>query len=457
MEATVKSEEELWLYLTKSKAMMRTLHILKIFISGFIFLLCIAACKKLRVAPEEVEELVSPTTGTRKQLTLDSIFLYARQVYLWNDALPDYNTFNPRVKYEGYGTDLTAFQTELFDISQTKINPTSNLPYENSLSAGNAKYSYLVSGVMHGGSVARTVTSTVMNPVLLTSLLNVGTSNVGYVALSSFPKLSEIQSHLDEAFTNLASAKPTDLIIDLRSNGGGYVQTAEYVANLIVPSALNGKVMYTEQFNSRMQQGKALILRHQPYLDENGDPVIYNGRQATMADVDFTEAANTYKFSKKGYLETVKNVYFIVSDGTASASELLISSLKPYLPVKLIGSKTYGKPVGFFGVVIDKYTVYMSSFLIKNAAGFSDYFNGMSVDITAEPDGRYGLGNPNETCLNKVLAYIQSVKTTLETKVKVINNLKSATTISQSRETTSITNAESLLNGMIEQRMRLKL
>jgi len=432
------------------------LIVLKTCLIGFVFLVGISACKKDKAINEDVEELISPTTGSRRQFTLDSIFLYARQIYLWREALPDYQTFNPRQRYENYTPDFTAFQKELFDLSQMKVNPANQLPYENPVYLGSAKYSYLVNGVNAGGSVAQTLAPSEANPALLTAVFSVGGSNVVYLMLSSFPKLAEIKSQLDVAFEQLAVSKPADLIIDLRNNGGGYVQTAEYIANLVASSALTGKLMYTEQFNGLMQQSKALILRHQPYLDEDRKLVTYNGRAATMADVDFTEAGNTYKFSKKGNLETVKNVYFIVSEGTASASELLISSLKPYLSVKLIGSKTYGKPVGFFGMVIDKYTVYMSSFLIKNATGFSNYFDGMPVDITAEPDGRYELGDPNETCLNKVLTYIQLIKAVVGAETKVINSLRSPITTLQMSGVTRISDTASLLNGMIEDRMRLK-
>ncbi|GGE63359.1 hypothetical protein EV200_105364 [Pedobacter psychrotolerans] len=65
----------------------------------------------------------------------------------------------------------------------------------------------------------------------------------------------------------------------------------------------------------------------------------------------------------------------------ASASELLIYCLKPYFNVKLIGERTYGKPVGFFGVNIDQYIIYLSSFLIKIAQGWSVYFTRMELNI----------------------------------------------------------------------------
>lgn len=416
----------------------------------FILVLAFSGCKKDQEEGETVEEIVSPTTGTRKQFTLDSIFLYAKQVYLWNDALPTYAVFDPRTKYGNITSDLTAFNTELFDITQLKINTTTGLPYEYRGVAGVPKYSYLVSGVSGGGQVAGLTDAVAVNPVTLSSAITSGTKQVGYVVLSSFPKLSESQSYLDDTFSKLAAASVTDLVIDLRSNGGGYVETAEYIANLIASTTLNGKKMYSEQFNTQMQNDQALILRHQPYLDANGKAVTYQGRPATMADVDFKESANTYNFSKKGTLDNLKSVYFIVSGSTASASELLINCLKPYMNVKLAGTKTYGKPVGFFGVVVDKYTVYMSSFSLKNANGSSDYYNGMPVDLSVVADGAYPLGDVRENCLKTVLADIAAAGTA---KTALVITDRLSTLKSGSSSAVAVSDAQSLL---IENRLKIK-
>ncbi|GAA4310330.1 hypothetical protein GCM10023149_04960 [Mucilaginibacter gynuensis] len=393
----------------------------------------------------DADAIVSPTSGTRFQFTLDSIYLYAKQMYLWNDALPDYTTFNPRIKYAGINPQLLAYETELFDITQLKINPANSLPFENALTANVAKYSYLANrgSTLSGLALAVANTNEVSgNPVAAVALLNAGDTKVGYIALSSFPSLANAQSYIDAAFAQIAAANSADIIIDLRSNRGGYIETAEYVANLLIPPAFNGKVMYNEQFNSQMQQGKATILQHQPYFDANGKPVSYQGRLATMADVDYSEVGNTYTFSKKGNLSNLKNIYFIVSGQTASASELLINCLRPYLNVKLIGSTTYGKPVGFIGINIDEYTVFMSNFLIKNAADNAGYFTGMQVDIPVVPDNLYELGNPEETCLKATINYIN----TGQIPVAANSNMK---------RTTSLREQATTVLPMVERRFKL--
>lgn len=227
-----------------------------------------------------------------------------------------------------------------------------------------------------------------------------------YLSLAKFERLDEVKSELDQAFLKFSAEQPADMILDLRYNGGGYVETAEYLANLMAPSALNGKVMYAKHFNSLLQQGKGSILKRQLYFDEHGNPAYVNGRRATMADVDFSVAGNTSSFNKQGGMESLKNIYFIVSNRTASASELLINSFKPYVNLKLVGSRTYGKPVGFFGININRYTLYLSNFLIKNAANEGEYYTGFLPDLVAADDVGHDFADPEEECLKGVFAEI---------------------------------------------------
>ncbi|WP_162799915.1 S41 family peptidase [Pedobacter jeongneungensis] len=404
-----------------------------------------SACKKDKATNIKEEEIVSPTTGTRTQFTLDSIFLYARQVYLWNDVLPDYNTFKPRERYNNAQSEIGAFRNELFDISQFKLNQATGKPFEISYHSNVPKYSYLQSGRSNGGGTRAGAINGAA--VLANRTIHSGEKVIAYVALGSFPALNSTKLKLDQVFNEIAADKPTYLVLDLRENGGGYVETAEYVANLIAPSILNGEIMYSEQFNPTLQNGKATILRYQPYLDVSGKTIIYNGRLATLADVDYTENGNTYRFSKKEGLETIKGIYVIVSGETASASELLISCLKPYFNVKLIGEKTYGKPVGFFGINIDQYSVYLSSFLIKNAQGWSDYFNGMEPDLNIAMPTNPILGDDEEPCLKSALAIING-KIQLQPKKSA-----SISKLNLNKKPLLLNDKDSI--GMIENRLKL--
>lgn len=376
-------------------------------LSVAMIIITMSACKKDDDEKPRLDDGV-PTTGTRIQFTLDSIFLYAKEVYYWQEALPTYSTFNPRNRYGAISSDIAAFKKELFDITQYKLN-TNGVPYEKPISGEQPRYSYLekknsttdrttstlasITAVNIGGSV-----------IDLSTKAEINETKVGYLTIAAFKELNSMKTDIDEAFDALAEAGTETLIIDLRSNGGGYVETAEYIANQITPSSLNGKVMFSEQFNPILRSGKANILKNQLFLDAEGNTVtLNNGQLATMANADFSEKGNITHFSKKGKLETLKNVYFIVTGRTASASELLISCFKPYLPVRLVGQRTYGKPVGFFAVNIDQYSVYLASFLIRNADGWSDYFDGIPPDIHVTGTSSYPLGDPRELYLATAL------------------------------------------------------
>lgn len=443
----------------------------------------LSACKD-----KKTDSPASPS-GSRSEQSADSLYLYASQTYLWYDALPSYDQFNPR-QYAGGNDQLSALKAELFALVQYKINPATGKPYEYAIGANQAKYSFVEAGNVITGqqgtvslegqgndlglelsvvnnqevfiryvnasspawqagltrgcriitlngapvsvnaavlntalaqsSISLTVQKTdgsqasvtlnkasyISSPVLKTGVINNGSKTIGYVAFARFSKLSGAQNDLDAAFTAFTNAGIEDVIIDLRYNGGGYVETAEYFANLIMPARISGQVMYTETFNSLMQNGKAEVLKGIPYLDADRKPVMVNGRPATYFDVDYTLSGNTHKYAKKGNLQTVKNVAFIVSGSTASASELLINSLKPYLNVKLVGSKTYGKPVGFFGIGIDKYSVYMTQFKSTNAKGEGDYFDGFTPELAAADDVTHDFGDANEVATSKAVAWI---------------------------------------------------
>jgi carboxyl-terminal processing protease len=509
-------------------------YLLKTFLSSLLLITILTSCKKDRNV-----SIIDTQGATRTQLTLDSIFLYAKETYLWYDALPGYEQFNPR-KYTESSTELTNLQKELFDITQFKINPSTGLPYEYS-SSGSPKYSFIttdatnptqkksavtlegngddfgfalaiannndirikyvnpgspadIKGLERGYrlvkingssvstssqsdinlinnafdlqtmtlimqkpdgtqiSVSLTKTSYTSNPVFKKAIFNVG-KQVGYIAYARFSSLQNSQQALDQAFAEFSAAGVTDIIVDLRYNGGGYVETAQYLANLIIPTSVSGSLMYIEYYNQLMQAGKAPILSKQIIVDANNKPVLFNGRTATYADVDYSVKANTYNFSKKGPLNTVKNVYFIITGNTASASELVINNLKPYLNVKLIGSKSYGKPVGFFGLRIDKYTVYLSQFQSKNSSGQGEYFDGFQPDFSATDDVTRNFGDPNEISLAKALALIKDGTTLSANSVMVLKG-----DVAKSASTVEVKNIglDEEFKGMVEDRVRLK-
>ena len=104
----------------------------------------------------------------------------------------------------------------------------------------------------------------------------------------------------------------------------------------------------------------------------------------------------------------LSRVFFIVTGSSASASELIINNLKPYMDVKLIGDTTYGKPVGFFPIEILNYAIYPISFRTINSAGNADYYSGFAPDKLAADGVNKNWGDVTEPSLAAALKYIET-------------------------------------------------
>lgn len=210
------------------------------------------------------------------------------------------------------------------------------------------------------------------NPVILDSIYTEGARKAGYIVFNSFlGDTSMVMNELSNVFNRFATAGVTDVIVDLRYNGGGYVSVSEALANFLIRSTANGNIMMTQQYNAN-------------YSDLN---------EVTM-------------FRKRGPLN-VNNIFFIVTDNTASASELLINNLKPYMNVKLVGPEaTYGKPVGFFPVAVGDWYIFPVSFRSTNGQNQGNYFNGIAVDQLVSDGLDKDWGDTQETALASVLSYI---------------------------------------------------
>lgn len=524
---------------------------------AFVFVIGFSSCKK-SPAPDTSGNNGGtpgvPATGTRTQLTLDSLYLYAKQIYFWNDVLPDYSVFNPR-QYSSKSATLDNLNDELFAYTQLKINPATGKAYEyypdgapkysyiqdlttanpsasSSLNSANVDtegngydigirpvfylsnnsdaYALFVTAVYPGSPAAAagvkrgwlitsingraagasytnenswvtsalnsssvTISGTDFNskvpftltlnkasykssPVYASTVIARSGKKIGYLAFARFSVLSNqsgpSDSNLDPVFSSFSSQGVTDLVIDLRYNGGGYVSTAEYLANLVAPSSVSGKAMYSEYYNTTMQTGKATILSNQPQVDVNGKVIFQNGKMLTNADVDYSIAGNSFSFSKKGSLSGISNVVFIVSRNTASASELLINSLKPYMNVKLVGDTTYGKPVGFFPVTIEnRYEVFMSLFETRNSAGQGGYYTGMVPDVLSQyDDPTYVFGDPRDNYLSLALNVLAPGSTTQGTAMSIGDRPVQKESFSNSQ--IKKVNPNSEFTGMIERR-----
>jgi hypothetical protein len=98
----------------------------------------------------------------------------------------------------------------------------------------------------------------------------------------------------------------------------------------------------------------------------------------------------------------------LTGPSTASASELLVNGLEPFMDVQLVGERTGGKPVGAFVITISNQTLVPITFKTVNANGVGDYYEGMEVSQLA-PDGLdKDWGDPEEARLNEALYYLET-------------------------------------------------
>lgn len=184
------------------------------------------------------------------------------------------------------------------------------------------------SGVVTSGGKEVNITSVVLeeDPIAFYKVIESNNKKVGYLVYNGFQ--SNYNDELNKAFGELKQAGVTDLILDLRYNGGGSVETAVALGQMITGQYTNSPYV-TLEFNSKHSQysyTNALSNKMMTYKYVNG--------QTTEAG---EEAVNSLNLNK---------VYVLTSSGTASASELTISGLKPYINVVTIGEETYGKFVG---------------------------------------------------------------------------------------------------------------
>ena len=225
-----------------------------------------------------------------------------------------------------------------------------------------------------GGPVRRATLSkrlVTIPTVSQTALVKAGSSRVGYIHFRNFVQPST--EALNTAFQQLRDQGATDLVLDMRYNGGGLVSVAQHLAGLIGGAPLVGQVFV--QFT-------------------------HNDKQ--------TSRNTAFRFESKPQALGVSRLVVIATRASASASEAIINGLRPYMDVKLIGDTTYGKPVGQYGFDVCEKVLYPVAFLVTNARGQADYFSGISADCAAADDLDRPLADSREASLAEALVVLRS-------------------------------------------------
>ena len=214
----------------------------------------------------------------------------------------------------------------------------------------------------------------VKNPIHISKIIENGGQKIGYLMYNQFLGVVESEgkdynSELNDAFANFLSNGINDLVIDLRYNPGGKISTSINLASMIT-GQFNNQVFAKERWNSKLMN----------YWDENSPESLLNR---------FT---NKLGNNQSIFSLNLDRVFVLTSARTASASELLINGLDPYIDVIHIGDFTVGKNQGSITVYDyindsrDKnpnhmYAMQPIVLKIGNVAGYTDFPDGLEPDI----------------------------------------------------------------------------
>jgi C-terminal processing protease CtpA/Prc len=213
-----------------------------------------------------------------------------------------------------------------------------------------------------------------LTPVLHFEVVTHLEKKIGYLVFQDFIDTARVE--LDEAFTAFQSEGIDELVVDMRYNGGGSVDVAQYMAGWMIGKEHGNEAFVNFEHNRKLTSWDTTL-----NVPQNGEGLALN------------------------------RIFFIGTSSTASASELIINGVKPYVQsVILAGSTTHGKPVGMYAFpFIDyDYVVLPVSFKYTNADGDGDFYTGLAPDLTAGDDLTHDFGDPEEESLKAILEYIDN-------------------------------------------------
>ncbi len=209
----------------------------------------------------------------------------------------------------------------------------------------------------------------VLSYVLADSVFESNGRLVGYVNFFSFADKGVTPWR--EALDRLLADGAQDLIVDLRSNGGGLLSTTVQIGSALGGNSLEGKVLTKLSFNDKHQSSD-----------------------------------RTYLFNADSRSGRFERLVWLTSRSSCSASEALIVGLDPHRTATRIGERTCGKPVGFTPPGFDNKVYSIVSFRLENANGVTDYFDGLEPNCTVKDDGAGQLGSSDETLTAAALTYL---------------------------------------------------
>jgi len=273
-------------------------------------------------------------------------------------------------------------------------------------------------------SVSLSVIEYEENPILLDTIYNIQSKKIGYFVYNLFARDSErygiaYEKELNDLFGEFQNQDIDELIIDLRYNSGGAVVTAEALASMISNRSTTDILGY-EIYNSILDKELTKLYGKDYNITSFPDYI-----------EQFDSSGKVTEKIKINKLSNLKQLYLIVTRHTASASELLINCLRPYMDVVLVGDVTYGKNVGSITIYeTDEEkqktnTWGMQPIISKfeNAHHFSDYGDGFKPNIESDEFDyeieMLELGNIDEVMLSDALNHILGIKSPQKKNVQL--------------------------------------
>ena len=399
-------------------------RILFYLMAGTLILVMVVACKK-DVIPAEEEEpdiLLPAETLATNEWIFENLSLY----YLWNEYMPeniDYTLekdpgvyfekllYKPKDKWSYITSEYETLESELIGEPVTmgyqpafylagnnhviivvsyvypgsaafeaglrrgdiivSINnmPMDTINYYNmfsgdlySVQLGNLDGNTLIETGQSLNLAARNMKT---DPSIHHEVLNIDGYKIGYLAYVEFisGENSEFLAEMDNIFNEFKAEGISDLVVDLRYNTGGDSEATIHLASLIAPTAVTtgNEIMVSLRYNTDLQE----YLEYYNYTN-----YLYYRFESTASNVN------------------MQRVYFLTTSRSASASELLITGLDPYMNVVRIGESTYGKYVGAWVMPDDdkKWAIMPIVTKYANASGYTDFENGLAPDYMIKDD-----------------------------------------------------------------------
>ena len=217
------------------------------------------------------------------------------------------------------------------------------------------------------------------HPIVASNIIELGDKKIAYLAYTSF--ISNYDTELEDLFKDFKAAGVNEVVLDLRYNGGGSVSTAIKLGSMLAPATANKKTFIYERFNNTLRQYNELL----PF--------------------DLKDESNL----------NLSRLYVLTTENTASASEMIIYGLDPYLEIIQIGAETHGKYYASITISDNmepekrthNWAIQPIVLKSENATNSIDYTKGLPADYKMD-DNWYNadLGDPEENFLAAAIEHI---------------------------------------------------